>query len=197
VDALHSYLERKSRELAVLDQCLRAPIRPARPESVAAAIEQKLALRARLKADQLLECGSITETARPPGQWTNAGPFSFRFGYQRADLDVRGPSIYPELRRLHAVSHESTVYTGSGMGAIAALLSGLLQLDDTIEVLTPDDCYGETRELMVSFGPRIRVEPLIRYPCGRPMKPRVHASSGWIRRYAARSLRGPPRLPGI
>jgi hypothetical protein len=163
IDNLCSYVERKRREIALLDRCLRTPLHPA--ESVAAVVEQKFRLAALLKADQLLERWSITETARTPGQWTRVGPFAFRFGYQRADLEVRGPPIYPMLHRLRAGGHESTIYTGSGMGAIAALLNALLQFNDIIEVVVPNDCYGETRELMTKLGSRIRVLPSTRYPC--------------------------------
>jgi hypothetical protein len=165
VETVFSYLERKNREITLLDSCLRTPLRPTRPESVTAAIEQKFRLAALLKVDQLLERGSITETARTPAQWMNAGPFAFSFGYQRADLEVRGPPIYPLLNRCAACYPESVIYTGSGMGAIAALLSALLQLHDSLDVLAPDDCYGETREAMTALGSRLRILPLTPYSC--------------------------------
>jgi hypothetical protein len=165
VETLFPYLERKNREIALLDSCLRTPLRPTPPESVTAAIEQKFRLAALLKVDQLLERGSITETARTPAQWMSAGPYAFSFGYQRADLEVRGPPIYPLLNRSAAGYRESVIYAGSGMGAIAALLSALLQFHDTIDVLAPSDCYGETREVMTAMGSRIRVLPVTPYSC--------------------------------
>jgi hypothetical protein len=128
--SLRPYLERKSREIALLDSCLRTPLNPTQPESVVAAIDQKFQLTALLKTDQLLERWSITETGRPPGQWMNAGHFAFTFGYQRADLEVRGPPIYSMLPRFCTGYRELTLYTGSGMGAIAALLNALLQFKE-------------------------------------------------------------------
>jgi hypothetical protein len=185
VDTLSSYVERKRREIALLDRCLRTPLHPT--ESVGALIEQKFRLAALLKADQLLERWSITETARPPGQWMNVGPFAFRFGYQRADLEVRGPPIYPTLHRLSVGCRESTIYTGSGMGAIAALLNALLQFNDTIEVVAPNDCYGEARELMTRLGSRIRVLPSTRYPCVAANE-RVDARVLWLDSSVRRSF---------
>jgi len=164
LDSLGLYLARKSREIDLLKSCLRTPVDLPAPKSVVAAIEQKFRLTAMLKADQLLEHWSITETARPPGQAMSAGPFAFSFGYQRADLEVRGPPIYPILHRRRAGWHISTVYTGSGMGAIASLLSALLQFNDTIDIVASNDCYVETRELMTSLRSRIRVQPSPRHP---------------------------------
>lgn len=72
---------RKNREIALLGSCFRTPLRSTRPESITAAIEQKLRLAALLKAYQLLERGSITETARTPdARWMRAVSFAFRFG---------------------------------------------------------------------------------------------------------------------
>jgi hypothetical protein len=164
VDIFHPYVERKRREIALLNRCLRAPPHLIAPESVVAAIDQKFQLAALLKADHLLRRWSITETAWPPAQWMHVGPFAFRFGYQRADLEVRGPPIYPISRRLWADCRESTIYTGSGMGAIAALLNALLQFNDKIDVVAPSDCYFETRELLTSLGSRVRTVPLTRNP---------------------------------
>ena len=125
--AVHSHaferrrcLERKRRELALLNACLSTPLGSLRADSVEAAAELKLRLAALLKADQLLARWSVTETAWPPGRWTRAEPFAFRFGYQRADLEVHGPPIYPLLQRWCAGCGESTIYTASGMSAIAA-----------------------------------------------------------------------------
>ena len=87
-----------------------------------------------------------------------SGPFRFSFGYQRADLTVHGPAVYQTLRGLPRSSvFQKTIYTGSGMGAIAALLTSLLRLHQRIDVLTPPCCYGETRELMKGFGDRLGI----------------------------------------
>lgn len=155
------YLARKRRELTLINSCLSAPLSSLRPKSYAAAVELKLRLAALLKADQLLGHWSVTETARPPGQSKRAGPFAFSFGYQRADLAVDGPPIYPSLRWTCPGCRVSTLYTGSGMAAIAALLTALLQANESIEVAAPADCYGETLELLRSLGARVRLTPTI------------------------------------
>lgn len=151
--------ERKRRELSLLNNCLSTPLSSLRPQSWAAAAELKFRLAALLKADQLLGRWSVTETARPPGQWKRAGPFAFSFGYQRADLEVYGPPIYPSVQRTFPGCDQSTVYTGSGMAAIAALLTALLQCNESIDVAAQPDSYGETRDLMRSLGPRVRMVP--------------------------------------
>ena len=84
---LREYLARKEREIALLDRCLHTPLELILPKSVADAVELKFRLAALLKAEQHIERWSITETARSPARWRNAGPFAFNFGYQRADLD--------------------------------------------------------------------------------------------------------------
>ena len=151
-----SYLERKHGEISLLYGCLSTPLNPARPESIAGAIELKFRLAARVKADRLVKCGSMTETARSPSRWQSSGPFAFSFGYQRADLAVSGPSVYPILAGLAGEDCASTIYTGSGMSAIAALLLGLLRFNRIVDIVAPIDCYAETRELMNSLDRRIR-----------------------------------------
>ena len=167
---LGPYLDRKRRELSLLNGCRPAPFDPSDRQSVIAAIEEKFRVAASLKADQLLTHWSITETARPPAQWQRADPFGFNFGYQRADLEVRGPPIYKRLEALCSGCSKSTVYTGAGMSAIGALIMASLQLNDVVDILAPADCYVETRELLASFGSRIRTIPLLENRCGNLAK---------------------------
>jgi len=47
---------------------------------------------------------------------------------------------------------QDTSYTGSGMSAIAALLSALSTARGKVEMLIPPDCYTETREILERFG---------------------------------------------
>lgn len=151
MQTIPSYLERKRREIALLNRCLASRLDLPPPDSPAAAIEQKFRIAAALRAEQSLASWSVTETARPPTQRWRSGAFEFDFGYQRADLAVRGPPIYAGLPR------HTTIYTGAGMSAIAALLLAALQMDEAIEVSAARDCYSETRELMQSIGARLRI----------------------------------------
>ena len=151
MQTIPSYLERKRREIAVLNRCLASRLNLSPPESPSAAIEQKFQIAAALRAEQSLANWAVTETARPPTRQWRSGAYRFDFGYQRADLVVRGPPIYPAPRR------QTTIYTSSGMSAIAALLTALLEIREPIDVDAAADCYSETRELIQRFGPRLRL----------------------------------------
>ena len=151
METIESYLERKYREIALINGCLAPPLELTKPQSIAAAIEEKFRVAAALKAERCLLGWKITETAKPATQYWRSGPFAFHYGYQRADLAVRGPPIYNALSTAPVPLFEQTSYTGSGMSAMAALLSALSTLRGRIEVLTPPDCYSETRELLETF----------------------------------------------
>jgi len=156
---IESYLERKTREIALMNRCLATPLDLPPPDSAAMAIDQKFQLAGALRAERSLESWAVTETARPATQRWRTGPFEFSFGYQRADLTVSGPPIYGALGERRAGFFERTLYTSSGMSAIATLLTALLRLHGAINVLAPRGCYGETRELMESFDRQIRILP--------------------------------------
>ena len=152
------YLQRKFLELSLINRCLATPLDLRYPASEKDAIDQKFRLAAALRAERSLQSWAMTETARPGTKQSASGPFRFSFGYQRADLTVHGPAVYQTLRGLPRSSvFQKTIYTGSGMGAIAALLTSLLRLHQRIDVLTPPCCYGETRELMKGFGDRLGI----------------------------------------
>ena len=152
------YLQRKFLELSLINRCLAAPLDLRYPASEKDAIDQKFRLAAALRAERSLQSWAMTETARPGTKQSASGPFRFSFGYQRADLTVHGPAVYQSLRGLPRSSvFQKTIYTGSGMSAIAALLTSLLRLHQRIDVLTPPCCYGETRELMKGFGDRLGI----------------------------------------
>ena len=152
------YLQRKFLELSLINRCLAAPLDLRYPASEKDAIDQKFRLAAALRAERSLQSWAMTETARPGTKQWASGPFRFSFGYQRADLTVHGPAVYQSLRGLPRSSvFQKTIYTGSGMSAIAALLTSLLRLHQRIDVLTPPCCYGETRELMKGFGDRLGI----------------------------------------
>ena len=109
--ASDSYLARKRREIALLAACLRTPLECAGLRSPQDALDCKFKLAAALRAEQSLVSWAVTETARPPAKRWHAGPFEFSFGYQRADLTVRGAPIYPVLASRRAKWRVTTLYT--------------------------------------------------------------------------------------
>ncbi|MGC2086761.1 MAG: hypothetical protein WA702_25745 [Bradyrhizobium sp.] len=149
-----AYLARKHEELRLLHGCLRKPPPLTAPRSVADIIRQKFQLTAALKGDHALHDWTATETA-----WTNpathhAGPFTFSYDYQRADLDVNGPSFYA----LEEGAGE-TIYTSSGMAAISALLLASARVIGTAEILLLPGSYGETLESIESYARQL--QPII------------------------------------
>lgn len=161
---LAPYLERKQAEIALLEGCLdgrvAVPAGATSLRNVDEVIDRKFRLAAALRAERSLASWAITETARPERDEWRCGPFTLRYGYQRADLEVRGPALYPCLPLAgHA---EETLYTTSGMSAIASLLTALLQWRDPLAVRAARGGYGETRELVERYGGRVRLVPWTR-----------------------------------
>jgi len=152
-----AYVDRKRREIALIAGCLAA-----RPEiepvsSAAAVIETKFRLAGALRAERSLKSWAITETARPEAQRWRSGAYQFSFGYQRADLHVEGPPIYAAIGGAGARVRQRTVYTGSGMSAIAVVVAALLRAHGNVEVRVARGCYGETRELLDSLRGRVTI----------------------------------------
>jgi hypothetical protein len=153
METVEAYLERKHEELGLLNDCLRTPLPLTHPQSLAEVIQQKFQLTAALKAEHALRDWAVTETAwAHPGQ-LRIGPFEFRYDYQRADLDVRGPSFY----NLRNYSIRDTVYTISGMAAIAAVLFASAKLIHQADILIPPGSYGETQELLEDYVRDLRL----------------------------------------
>jgi hypothetical protein len=152
METTEAYLERKHQEISLLNDCLESPLPMERPRSVKEVIEQKFRLTAALRAQHDLRDWTITETA-----WSQARPairpFEFRYDYQRADLEVNGPSFYdicwnPKCK---------TVYTSSGMAAISALLLASAHVLGQADILVPLGSYGETLELLGGYARHLRL----------------------------------------
>jgi hypothetical protein len=155
-----AYLARKAREIALIQRCI-APSAPVdQPASAEAAMAEKFRLAAQLRAARSLQSWAITETARPEVQRWRVGAWRFAFGYQRADLTVRGPAIYDVPRVARGAIRSETFYTGSGMSAIAATAAALLRVRGELEIVAPRGCYNETRELLASLRPQVSVVSL-------------------------------------
>jgi len=170
VETVEAYLDRKHGELGLINDCLRHKLPLARPRSVGDAIRRKFQLTAALKAEHAWHDWSVTETAwAHPGQ-RRIGPFEFNYDYQRADLDVRGPSFYePGYGVL------DTVYTASGMAAISALLLASARVMGEADILVLPGSYGETQELIEGYADRLRMITVSRKgeAGARPASPRI------------------------
>lgn len=158
METLEAYLDRKEQELNLLNSFLASPLAIQRPVSAVEAIKHKFQLAAALKAEQALHDWSLTETAWADPTRRHAGPFAFSYDYQRADLDVRGPSFY-DIDDLQPID---TIYTSSGMAAISALLLAYGRTIQAADVLALPGAYGETIELIESYARHLRLVPLQR-----------------------------------
>jgi hypothetical protein len=159
VETSAAYLERKHRELALIDACLATPLQFDAPASAEAMIERKFKLAGALRAERSLESWAITETARPEAQRWRSGAYRFSYEYQRADLHVRGPAIYDVAGAADGIVRQETVYTGSGMSAISVIITALIRVRGELDVIAPPGCYGETRELLESLQERVAIVP--------------------------------------
>jgi hypothetical protein len=152
METVETYLARKNQELELLNSFLsdRLTIRP--PRSVAEVIEQKFQLAAALKAEHVLHDWALTETAWTHSSRPRSGPFEFKYDYQRADLQVKGPSFYALKNQLSS----EAVYTASGMAAISALLMATAPVFSEADIVTMPNSYGETTELIDGHGKHLR-----------------------------------------
>jgi hypothetical protein len=156
-DDVAGYLKRKAREIALFDACLEAPPKLPPPSSIDDVIKTKLALAGAVRAQRSLAGFCVTETAQPAIDERQSGAFTFSYGYQRADLEIRGPPIYPSLEDKAYVVE--TLYTCAGMGAVAALFAALCQVRGALHVHVAREAYAETRELLERMRPRVRLAP--------------------------------------
>ena len=152
VELTESYLDRKYEELRLLNDCLRRPLSLFRPQSIGEAIERKFQLTASIRAEHELQDWTATETAWSPLGCGSVGPFEFKYDYQRADLEVKGPSFY----EFGADFAHATLYTGSGMAAIAVVLLASAHVLGPADVFVLPSTYGETLELIDRYASHLR-----------------------------------------
>ena len=160
METVGAYLARKHEELRLLNGCLGKPLSLAYPRSVADVIRHKFQLTAALKAEHAIHDWAATETAWADLAQRDSGPFKFRYDYQRADLDVKGPSFY----EFSDDTTSETVYTASGMAAISALMLASAQVIAEADILILPSSYGETQELIKSHARHLRLVALKREP---------------------------------
>jgi hypothetical protein len=160
METLAAYLDRKHEELRLLNGFLGTPLALRHPASAVDVIEQKFHLAAALKAEHALHDWALTETAWAHQGRLRAGPFEFSYDYQRADLEVRGPSFY----QFDSSTANQTIYTSSGMAAISALLLASVRLMSEADILVLPGAYGETLELIETHARQLRLVRLKRSP---------------------------------
>jgi hypothetical protein len=151
METVEAYFARKHEELGLLNACLRTPRSLTSPRSVAEVVKHKFQLTAALKAEHAINDWTATETAWADPASHRSGPFAFSYDYQRADLDVRGPSFYAV-----ETGTGDTIYTISGMAAISALLLASARVTGEADILLLPGSYGETQELIDGYARHLR-----------------------------------------
>jgi hypothetical protein len=152
METTETYLARKHEELDLLNRFLKNPMSIRPPASVHEVIEQKFHLAARLKAEHALQDWALTETDWAHSGRPHSGPFEFKYDYQRADLEVRGPSFYS----MENGADGGVVYAASGMAAISALLMASASVFPEADIFVGANSYAETIEFIDSYAKHLR-----------------------------------------
>jgi hypothetical protein len=147
-----TYLARKLEELELLNRFLKNPMSIQPPASVHEVIEQKFHLAAGLKAEHAIQDWALTETDWAHSGQPHSGPFEFEYDYQRADLEVRGPSFYS----MENGADGRVVYAASGMAAISALLMASVSVFPEADIFVGANSYAETIEFIDSYAKHLR-----------------------------------------
>lgn len=153
METIEAYLERKHREIGLLNDCLKSPRRLPCLRSVDEVVKTKFQLTAMLHGEHALQDWKATETAWSASACPTSGPFAFSYDYQRADLSVSGPSFYEPG---HGCISE-TINAASGMAAISTLLLASAPIFAKADILVLPGSYGETLELIERFVPNLRL----------------------------------------
>jgi hypothetical protein len=152
MESVKAYLRRKSEELRLLDDCLEKSLALAAPRSIDEVIELKFKLTAALRAQHDLSGWTTTETAWSHRRGGADGPFRFQYDYQRADLDVTGPSFYD----VDEAFRSETIYTSSGMASISALMLAFSHVFNRADITVLPGTYGETLEFIEGYASHLR-----------------------------------------
>lgn len=168
MESVKAYLRRKSEELRLLDDCLEKSLALAAPRSIDEVIELKFKLTAALRAQHDLSGWTTTETAWSHRRGGADGPFRFQYDYQRADLDVTGPSFYD----VDEAFRSETIYTSSGMASISALMLAFSHVFNRADITVLPGTYGETLEFVEGYASHLRITAAGETVC-RSRSPRI------------------------
>ncbi len=157
VETLSDYLRRKHAEIALLEATLDAPSSAAEQVTIADIAARKFQAAAQLKSKQAKDGWRFTETHWTRQSDLRSGPFRLEYNYQRADLTVFGPPIYPLPAGL---AEWSCDYTSSGMAALAAIMLAISQVIPGASIAIEPDGYPETAELLQTYGAPLGLRPV-------------------------------------
>lgn len=172
-ESASSYFERKLKEIHYLADLAGESVPERAPSDVRGVVGAKMRLRARLLADEILDHPTLTETERRKDREHQVGAFTLRYGYQRYDLRVEGPRVYPAL----AEPDPPTLYTQSAMAAISAVAFALGRVLPDALVLAYEGTYFETQHLLRDFPTGLETR-LVRGPAALAAAAREAASTG-------------------
>lgn len=148
METLAQYNDRKRRELRLIRDAPLAPWPAAMAKPDDPVDEKRDAFRA-----HLMFRGAA---AFPETNWANStsitlGNHAFDYEYQRFDLRVAAPPIYPALG-----PSEHTIYTCSGMAAMTAVVAALNRMSQSgVVFCSVTDAYFETQHLVRHYADRL------------------------------------------
>lgn len=155
------YLDRKRAEIAFWRSQLREPGAPGRVDTVEEVLAAKLALRTRQMSEAVQDQERVTESNWTGEERLPFHDYTLKYRYQRFDLSIAGPAIYPCLRRDRAPDGlvSGSGYAGSGMAAIAGVLLALQRVCPGAVLVAADDSYFETQCLVRHHLPALALAP--------------------------------------
>jgi hypothetical protein len=139
---LETYLDRKRREVDLIASYSKYKI-ATQPRRLSDYIDLKFRLAALLKSERAQIRWDETETKWAAGL-CRSGSYAFGYGYQRADLSVEGPAVYPWSQNLC----KTTFYTISGMAALCCSFAAVKSFADDAWFDLPPDGYSESKEFI-------------------------------------------------